>query len=253
MNNDLIYFSPTGGTKKVLDILAKDCLPRQEIDLSVPDADYRGNRFAREDVCWVAVPSFGGRVPAVAVERLLQLQGNGARAVAIVVYGNRAFDDTLLELRDTLTRCGFRTVAAVGAVAEHSIMRQYGAGRPDAADRAELNGFAEKIKAALASTAPQDELQVPGKRPYQEYGGVPLKPSAGKKCTECGACAALCPVGAIPKNSPRQTDNTRCISCMRCITVCPQGARTLNPVILNAAVLGLKKACTTRKENTLYL
>ena len=67
-----------------------------------------------------AVPSYGGRVPEIAVSRLKQMKGNGARAVLLVVYGNREYEDTLLELSDVMEAAGFSPVAAVAAVAEHS-------------------------------------------------------------------------------------------------------------------------------------
>ena len=104
-----------------------------------------------EDVCLFSVPSFAGRVPAVAVERLKKIAGNGAKAILNCVYGNREWDDTLTELQDTLEACGFVCVAAVAAVAEHSVLRQFAAGRPDADDAPELAEFARKITEKLNS------------------------------------------------------------------------------------------------------
>ena len=130
-----ICFSPTGGTRRVAEILsqalANEIVP---VDLTARDVDFRSVKLADGDVALIAVPSYSGRVPAVAATRLEMLCGNGARAILVCVYGNRAYEDTLAELRDTATRAGFRVVAAVAAVAEHSIVRHYGAGTHDAAD-----------------------------------------------------------------------------------------------------------------------
>ena len=52
----------------------------------------------------------------------------------VAVFGNRAYDDALLEMQDVASEIGFRVIAAVAAVAEHSIIRKYGKGRPDADD-----------------------------------------------------------------------------------------------------------------------
>lgn len=118
-----ILFSPTGGTKKVADILMNTlCDESIQVDLMDREADFAAQTFQPQDVCLAAVPSFGGRVPAVAMERLGNMKGNGARVILVAVYGNRAYEDTLLELEDGLKSAGFRPIAAVAAVAEHSII-----------------------------------------------------------------------------------------------------------------------------------
>ena len=191
-----ILFSPTGGTKKVAVCLAEGFgLEVREIDLTNPAANFSSFSFTADDICVVAVPSFGRRVPAPAVSRLANMSGNGARAVLAVVYSNRAYEDTLLELKDTLIQAGFCCVAAVATVAGHSIMRQYASGCPDQEDLAELGQFARQIRAAIEAETAPSSVKVPGNMPYREYNGVPLKPKAGKNCTSCGLCAEKCPVG----------------------------------------------------------
>lgn len=89
-------------------------------------------------------------IPASAIERLKKISGNGAKAVLNCVYGNRAWEDTLTELQDTLESQGFRCVAAFATVAEHSILRQFATGRPDEQDKAELIEMAGKIQKRLS-------------------------------------------------------------------------------------------------------
>lgn len=135
-----IYFSPTGGTKKVADILVGNLGGEVcEVDIC---CDIEKMTLQAEDVCLFSVPSFAGRVPQIAVERLKKISGNGAKAILNCVYGNREWDDTLTELQDTLESCEFVCVSAVAAVAEHSIFRQFATGRPDANDAKELAEFA---------------------------------------------------------------------------------------------------------------
>lgn len=249
-----IVFSPTGGTKKVSGILARGFGAESTvIDLLQRDRDFSSCVFEKEDLCIVAVPSYGGRVPAPAVLRLGQMKGNGAKAVLTAVYGNRAYEDTLAELQDVLETSGFSCIAAVAAVAEHSIMRQFAAGRPDASDEKMLSEFAKNICSKIKSQGPEAPFEIPGSRPYREYSGVPIKPKAGSGCIRCGHCAAECPVGAILAEDPAETDPKACISCMRCIAVCKNNARSVDKALLTASSMKLKKACSGRKENELFL
>lgn len=248
-----IVFSPTGGTKKVADCLT--CALEGDVttvDLTDSKQDFNAVSLTKEDAAVISVPSYGGRVPAVAAERLDMVHGNGARAVLVCVYGNRAYEDTLVELEDAAKQAGFQVIAAVAAIAEHSIARQFAAGRPDAQDIAQLSDFAKQIQHKLFA-ADASEPAIPGNRPYKKAGGAGMVPKATKECTNCGACAAACPVQAIDKENPKKVDEKTCISCMRCIAVCPHGARKVNSVMLSAASLMLKKVCSERKECELFL
>lgn len=200
----------------------------------------------------ISVPSYGGRVPAIAIKRLTEISGKGARAVLVCVYGNRAYEDTLAELEDAAKLTGFQVIAAIAAVAEHSIARQIASGRPDIQDRQQLTAFAGQIQDKISRVV-SSEPAIPGNRPYKKSGGIGMIPKPSKDCTGCGICAAQCPVQAIARNTPKKVDEQACISCMRCISVCPHSARKLNPVMLSAARLMLKKVCSERKECELFL
>lgn len=248
MNTVEIVFSPTGGTEKVARIFG-ECWGENivKIDLSDAAADFSRYVIGKDDRVLIAMPSFGGRAPAVAVERLKQIAGNGADCTLVCVYGNRAYEDTLVEMEDAAKESGFRVVAAVAAVAEHSIMHQYAAGRPDAADREQLEQFARQI---AEKATPVDF--VPGNRPYKKAGGAGLVPKADKKCTKCGLCVKRCPVQAIDPVSIT-ADPKKCIACMRCVEQCPEKARKVNGVMVSIAAAVIKKACAVRKENELFL
>lgn len=254
-----IVFSPTGGTQRVANIVAEALAEQgvgdlaEGVDLCDPHADYAAASFNEDDVAVLALPSFGGRVPALATERLTKVAGNEARCILVCVYGNRAYEDTLVEMEDAAKNAGFTVVAAMAAIAEHSMMHQYATGRPDTEDKAALEGMvaktAKKLRSNRAATEPEG---IPGNRPYKK-SGKGMVPKASSACVACGLCARSCPAEAIDLTNPRHVDADKCIGCMRCVSVCPHDARSLNAAMLAAASLALKKACSTRKEPELYL
>lgn len=249
-----MFFSPTGGTKKAADIVSGvwDC-KIIDVDLCDADCDFSQYKPEMDDVCIAAVPAYGGRVPEPALSRIREIDGGNAKTILMAVYGNRHYDDTFLELKNTLIMAGFQCVAAIAAVAEHSIVRQYAAGRPDKRDQVQLIEFSEKIKKAWKRNQLPKSVDVPGKEPYREYHGVPLKPKGNRKCDQCGLCVVQCPVKAIPEENPSNIKESQCISCMRCVAVCPNHARDLNKVMIMATAKKIKKACQDRKENELFL
>lgn len=243
-----IIFSPTGGTERVARIISDRWGGEVEtVDLCNPQTDFAQCEITPEDQALVAMPSFGGRAPTAAIERLKRIRGNGAKCTLVCVYGNRAYEDTLVEMEDAARESGFEVIAAIAAVAEHSIMPQYASGRPDASDEAQLRQFADQI----ARKAPS-KPNLPGKRPYKKAGGGGLVPTAGRDCVKCGLCAAVCPVQAIDQRT-LAADAKACVSCMRCVKRCPHGARRVNGAMVSVAALALKKACAVRKENELFL
>lgn len=243
-----IVFSPTGGTKKVAQMISKHLdADIVHIDLSDADKDFSECDIGEPDMALIAMPSFGGRAPAIAIERLKQISGKNSKCVLVCVYGNRAYEDTLVEMEDAAKESEFQVIAAVAAVAEHSIMPQYATRRPDTTDEKQLKDFASKIKykTGLAET-------IPGKRPYKRAGNVGLVPKPKKYCVKCGVCATNCPVHAIDKET-LIASSQKCISCMRCVKQCPKYARSVNNTMVSIAALAIKKTCSTRKQNELYL
>ena len=245
------HFSPTGTTAKVARAVARgsDC-PVREVDLSTPVTPAT---VGPDEVLLAAVPVFGDRVPAVALKRLSALKGTGQPAVAVAVYGNRAYDDALLELKDALESNGFQVVAAGAFVAEHSIVRSIAAGRPDTHDLEIAGNFGAGVMQKLAGGNPA-AVKVPGDPAYWEKtGGASPHPAAGKTCVGCGTCAKNCPLGAITLENPAETDGSKCINCMRCVSICPANARSLPDAMLLAVEGMLKQTASDPKQPKLFL
>ena len=248
-----IYFSPTGGTKKVTNILAEglsdDII---SVDLIKYIIDFNSFEITKNDIAIISVPSYGGRVPLTAIERIDKIKGNVASAVLVCVYGNRAYEDTLIELKDIAKKSDFHIMAAIAAISEHSICHQFASGRPDTYDCKKLLDFANKISNKFHSKN-IIEPKVPGNYPYKKTSNNKIIPKPNKYCTKCGLCAKECPVEAINKNFVEKVNNNTCISCMRCVYVCPNSARKVNKLMLFVIGLVLKKVCLDKKEYELFI
>lgn len=253
----IAYFSPTGGTRKAAEIIGKEIDPDDTmIDITPYPQNESRYALTPDDTLLVAVPVYGGRVPPTAIERLKCITGRQTPAIPVVVYGNRDYDDALLELKTELESNGFQVIAGVACIAEHSIMRIYAHGRPDLEDEAALKQFALRIKTKLEKAKAGElfpEISVKGNPIYKVFHGAFLKPRTGEKCNSCGTCALQCPVHAIPEENPRMTLTDKCISCMRCIAVCPQKAREIPPADLEQSTQAFKERCSARKEPELFI
>ena len=244
----IAHFSPTGGTKKVADAIAAGLdAPVVEMDLTKEDVRVP---LGDQDALIAVLPVFAGRVPQISLERLAKLKGSGQKAVAVVVYGNREFDDALLETKNALEANGFQVIAAAAFIAEHSIVRTIAAGRPDAQDEALCRQFAKDVTAKLEKPT---SVSVPGNDPYVELKPSPFHPTADENCVRCGICAQQCPVCAIPLDDPSRTNNDVCINCMRCVQVCPVSSRSLPVPFVAGATKMLSEKAAGYKKPAIFL
>ena len=183
----------------------------------------------------IAAPVYGGRIAPVACERLARLQGNQTPAIVLAIYGNRDYEDALIELRDLALSRGFIPVAAGAFIGEHSYSRPampIAAGRPDQADCAAAESLGRQAAAKLTAIDAITDLKtltVPGHTPYKEVKlSTPAAPITVKEnCTACGLCIELCPTGAIRFDDEGEiaTDPVLCTKCCACVKECPNQAR----------------------------
>jgi NAD-dependent dihydropyrimidine dehydrogenase PreA subunit/flavodoxin len=231
-----MYFSATDTTKKVVSGIAKKLSEDfNNIDFTLPEARKNPVSFTEKDVVILGVPVYAGRVPNVLLKYLNTISGNGALAVSIVVYGNRNYDDALIELKDILELKGFKVIAGGAFIGEHAFSKTLAQNRPDEKDMTIAGDFAHQI---LKKITTQDDLQdvaVKGNKPYEKYympknlDGIPVDirkvtPKTNDDCLDCKLCANVCPMGSIDFEDVSKL-NGICIKCGACIKKCPVQAK----------------------------
>jgi len=263
----LVYFSPTGTTEKIVEGVARgiNYSSLERVDITKP-----GNRKQRlvtseDELLIIGVPVYFGRVQVNAIEWLNTVKGCDTPTVCIVVYGNREYDDALLELKETMIGRGCTPIACAAYIGEHSFSNPQtpiATGRPDAADIVHAESFGEKIRDKMLSVASIDfikEISVPGKFPYQdttesrERLSVVDMIAVDSNCMQCGECAQICPVSAIDFENSSSVDKGKCILCHACIKHCLTNARTVKDDMIKNIALRLSGALQARKEPVLFL
>lgn len=194
----------------------------------------------------LGAPVYAGRVAPEAVRRMKRIHAAGGAAIPAIItvtYGNRDYEDALLELSDLAVSLGLKPVAAGAFIGEHSYSTPempIAEGRPDTLDLADARIFGAECRRKLDSPEAFAPFSIKGNRPYKMPAGIQSKengspariqvPVTADGCPLCGECAAVCPTGAIVLDTGKTgkvlTDPEKCIRCCACVKACPAGMRT---------------------------
>jgi ferredoxin len=259
----LACFSPTGTSKSIIQAVAQGIghAKTELIDATRPAGREKQIAVSANELLVLAVPVYAGRVPGVLKGWLESIRADNSPVVCIVLYGNREFDDALLELTDIAKKQGGVPVAGAAFIGEHSFSSDeypIAVARPDQRDLDIAEDFGRKAADKISGIASADQaagLTVPGESPYKELPSLPPIDfiAVSEACTQCGICADDCPMEAIPVEDGTKTDKDKCIKCCACIKVCPEGARAMAPAPMVEKAKFLSENFAARKEPELFL
>lgn len=274
-----VSFSPTGSTAKVVLAAAEEAarsLSRGgeegmgstasigQVELSRPDMREAPMQFEEEDLVFLAVPTYAGRVPNKLMPFIRdKIDGGGAFAVPMVTFGGRSFDDALAELSDLMEANRFRLLGGGAFVCQHAFAR-VAAGRPDAGDLEKAAVLGLGAAANLQAGRLLSAADFPGSHPAGSYyvpKGTDGQPAMFLKakpqlrtdlCTACGRCAEVCPMGSIDRETLQAVGI--CIKCQACIQKCLERARYLDdPAFLSHRAMLEEHFGNLRRESLIVV
>jgi flavodoxin len=150
----LIYFSPTHTSKQVGEAIVRGTGITNVINTNLTQQATQDLVIAESALAIIVVPVYGGRVAPLAMDRLASVRGSNTPAVIVVVYGNRAYEKSLMELDYWAIQQGFKVIAGATFIGEHSYSTEkypVAAGRPDERDLAVAADFGKQISDKIAS------------------------------------------------------------------------------------------------------
>ncbi|MCM1354801.1 MAG: 4Fe-4S binding protein [Staphylococcus sp.] len=243
-------FSPTGTSAKILSDINEGISGVLNTDISFRDLTFHPVEdivLSPDDIIIVAAPVYGGKIAPIVKDRLKGIVGNNAKCVVVAVYGNRAFENAVVDFASFMSDSGCLICGAATFIGEHSYSTAdtpIASGRPDQQDMAAARAFGKEIalkirRDELCKISPSSLTDEPspmesminfrnfviGYQQQQAKRPVTYLPEVDTSlCDDCGSCYDTCPTGAITPGC-EDADPTKCIKCCVCVKVCPQGAR----------------------------
>lgn len=254
-NAHLFYFSPTYTTKKVIQSIGEGLgVNIIEHDLTFACDSTEEFHLEKDEIAIVGVPVYAGRTPVITRGILNRIHGDNSLAVAVVVYGNRAFDDAMLELKDILQGNGFSVMAGGAFIGEHSYTRKVATRRPDSDDLAKAVEFGKLIAEKINTDTFTTDIAVPGNTPYKaDMPKREFAPTINNECIYCRKCWSVCPVRAIDRNKPDVVQVDKCIKCYACVKICGYNGREIPGNPLKDIINFLETTCAERKEPEIFI
>ncbi|MCU4154615.1 EFR1 family ferrodoxin [Carboxylicivirga sp. A043] len=257
---NIIYYSPTQTTKTIVNEIARhiELEPTSETNLAKEPVGLL-HTVSADSLTIIGLPVYGGRLPQQIIKNLKQLKGNQSPVVIVVVYGNRDYDDALLELNNIVHDGGFKVLAAAAFIGEHSYSTKaqpIAQHRPDSDDLQKCKDFADLISQKLEVEGGCVEPAIQGNYPYKPYKQMPATiypTTVPERCTKCGICVGVCLTNAITMSETLETNGAQCTVCCACTRYCPEQARVLDNAMIDEIRDRLYTNCSERKEPEYFI
>ena len=272
----IVFFSPAGTTRRVAlhieHCLAECGITARLVDLGLPaGGPVQASGLGLDGPCclWIGSPVYCDHALPLVAEWIEGLEPSARGwAVPFVTWGGVTSGLALPELADLLQTRGFQTVGAAKVLAEHSSLwaaaEPLGAGRPDAADLAQVRDLVAGVVANLAQAAPVPldlrlldylspslRTEAASKSLAKAKSMMPAPRAIETRCTQCGECAAACPVGAITLD-PYPVMAEHCVRCQQCVRICPEGAFPHDPAATAIRIVAMAAASDEDKVTRVF-
>ncbi len=235
----VIYFSPTGSTKKYARTVseAMNLKSVNEINFTAPDSRETLYEKIDSDIVIIGFPVYEEYAPDIFIESLNKLDFSGQPVLAFAVYGKIGFGLSLKQMYLNMVEKGLKVISLGALIAEHSFSTEripLAQGRPNKQDLEDAVKLGEMFLSRAASETPSVPFeQVPGKLPLMakilpenSAGHFTKEPRINSQlCNNCRLCIEKCPVNAI--NDDLSMDSGKCIRCFACVKNCKTGARKI--------------------------
>jgi ferredoxin/protein involved in ribonucleotide reduction len=267
-----LFYSATGNTEKIVNALTEHIagewkVPVQRVNIASLREREKKRFFQSDTLVIVGTPVYAGRIPNKMLPYFqTMLEGNGSLAVSVVTFGNRAYDNALIELKNELGKRGLHTVAGMAMPSEHAFSDKLATGRPDESDLSLIQCFAKEVmeKIEALQEPSKGQISMPGDEVIKGYYipfGIDGKPAVFLKakpktdmdlCIHCEICSEVCPMGSISRQEPDKVEGI-CVKCQACIKKCPVGAKYFDDSAFLSHVKMLEENYTRRIEAKCFI
>lgn len=264
----IIYFSPTGTTKKIVNSIAKGMHIEQiqNINLTLPENRENQNIEITGDIIIIGIPVYKGEIPDLLYGWLHKIHGNGRPVILISVYGNVKSGMALQQLQNICELVDLIPVGAASFIGEHSFSTEklkIAVNKPDEHELKNAFQFGSKLIEKINSLNNLEDGRISLPKAKKTLRDIVMPKNGPQmftrvsepdsiKCNHCKICINNCPVSAIEIKTLK-VNMQKCIRCMGCVKCCPKGAREI--IFKNNLLkyIIFRKASRKCKETQFYM